>query len=305
MHFFILITIILIPLWGFDSNLPVLQLNPLSDEEKKVILYKGTETPYSGKYYKFNKEGIYLCKHCNAPLYKSSDKFESGCGWPSFDDAIPCAIKKTLDADGYRTEISCAHCRAHLGHVFIGEHFTKKNTRYCVNSISLKFQEKKADNIARAYFAGGCFWGMEYYFEKLDGVEEVTSGFMGGDVENPGYYDVVRGGTGHFEVIEVLYNPKKVTYETLARRFFEVHDPTQKDGQGPDIGERYHSVVFVNNYNERKIAEKLINILKKKGYDIATTIRAKKQFYKAEKYHQNYYKKKGTKPYCHRYVKRF
>lgn len=305
MHLFILITIIVIRLWGYDFGLPVLQLNPLSDEEKKVILYKGTEPPFSGKYYKYNKEGIYLCKYCNAPLYRSSDKFESGCGWPSFDDAIAGAIKKTLDADGHRVEITCAHCGAHLGHVFTGEHFTPKNTRYCVNSISLTFQEKKADNIARAYFAGGCFWGMEYYFEKLDGVEEVTSGFMGGNVKNPGYYDVVRGDTGHLEVIEVLYDPKKVTYETLARRFFEVHDPTQKDGQGPDIGQRYHSAVFVNNDNERKIVMKLIHILKKKGYDIATIIREKATFYKAEPYHQDYYKRKGTKPYCHRYVKRF
>lgn len=305
MRIFIFIFIQIALLWANSSSLPVLQLNELNDEEKRVILYKATEPPFSGKYYKFDKKGVYLCKHCNAPLYNSRDKFESGCGWPSFDDAIPGAVKRSLDADGHRVEITCAHCGAHLGHVFTGEHFTPKNTRYCVNSISLQFQEDATQNVSRAYFSGGCFWGMEYHFEKLKGVIEVTSGFMGGTLQNPSYYDVVRGDTGHLETIEVLYDPKQVSYETLARLFFEVHDPTQKDGQGPDIGQQYHSAVFVSNSKERKTVMKLIKILQAKGYDIATTIRKKKEFYKAEAYHQDYYEKKGSKPYCHAYVKRF
>lgn len=120
-----------------------MMLNKLTPEEERVIKYKGTELPFSGEYEKNTKEGTYICKQCNAPLYKSDDKFDAHCGWPSFDQEIKGAVKRIPDKDGMRTEIVCAKCGAHLGHVFEGEHFTPKNVRHCVNSISMKFVPKE------------------------------------------------------------------------------------------------------------------------------------------------------------------
>lgn len=287
-------------------------LENLTPQERNVIVDKGTERAFSGKYVNTTEKGVYTCKVCGTALYKSDDKFNSHCGWPSFDDAIEGAIKYQPDADGYRTEILCAKCNAHLGHVFKGEGLTTKNVRHCVNSISLNFDKKDenqtnatAPNIQKAYFSGGCFWGVEYHLEQLDGVKEVTSGFMGGTQKNPSYYDVVRKNTGHLETVEVVYDANKISYETLAKAFFEIHDPTQTNGQGPDIGSQYLSAIFVANEEEQKTIEKLIKILEEKGLKIATKILDKSEFYKAEDYHQDYYKRKGSKPYCHVYIKRF
>lgn len=119
-----------------------MKFNELTDEEKYVIENKGTEYPFTGKYNDFYEEGIFTCKKCNTPLYKSEDKFKSGCGWPSFDDEIDGAVKRVPDRDGRRVEIVCASCGGHLGHVFEGERLTAKNTRHCVNSISLNFEVK-------------------------------------------------------------------------------------------------------------------------------------------------------------------
>ncbi|HQP70313.1 MAG TPA: bifunctional methionine sulfoxide reductase B/A protein [Clostridiales bacterium] len=298
------IALLLILYSGKKENIKMTdQYNQLTPEEQRVIINKGTEAPFTGKYENFKENGVYICRQCGNMLYRSEDKFDSGCGWPAFDDEINGAVQRSTDPDGRRTEITCANCGGHLGHVFEGENLTKKNIRHCVNSISMDFIP--AENIKRAYFAGGCFWGVEYYMEKLNGVLEVYSGYMGGHIKNPTYKQVCTGTTGHFEAVEVLYDDRKIDFETIAREFFEIHDPTQADGQGPDIGQQYESVVFYNNETEKNITEKLIGMLESKGYETVTQVLKVSEFWKAEDYHQDYYEHKGTTPYCHGKIKRF
>ena len=287
---------------GQDTNV---QYNKLTPEEERVIVHKGTERAFTGKYADFFEEGVYTCKRCNAPLYRSQDKFKSDCGWPSFDDEIPGAVKRIPDKDGMRTEIVCGNCGGHLGHVFVGERFTAKNVRHCVNSISMNFIPAKETKAERAIFAGGCFWGVEYYFQKAEGVLSTEVGYTGGHRKNPTYEEVCSGTTGHIESIEVTFDPAKTSYEKMARLFFEIHDPTQVNRQGPDIGEQYQSVVFYIDGEQKKIAEQLISVLKEKGYKVATKLKKTKEFWKAEEYHQEYYAKNGHTPYCHAYVNRF
>ena len=281
------------------------QKKELTADEKQVIIHKGTERPFTGKYYDFKAKGTYVCKQCGTPLYRSEDKFDSQCGWPSFDDEIPGAVKRVPDADGRRTEIVCAHCGAHLGHVFMGEGFTPKNTRHCVNSISMEFVPAEELKIDTAIFAGGCFWGVEYYMKKAPGVLAVESGYIGGKVEDPSYEEVCEGNTGHVEAVRVLFDTSKTDYETLAKLFFEIHDPTQKDHQGPDYGEQYRSEIFYTSPEQKAVAEKLIQELKVKGYAVVTRLAPATTFWVAEDYHQNYYTRKGTLPYCHGYTRRF
>lgn len=279
--------------------------NPLNDFEKSVIINKSTERPFTGEYVNHKETGVYVCKQCNAPLYKSDDKFDSHCGWPSFDDEIAGAVNQIPDKDGMRTEIVCANCNGHLGHVFIGEKFTEKNTRHCVNSVSLKFIPKSGKKTEKAIFAGGCFWGVEYYFQNKNGVLETEVGYSGGKVENPSYKDVCTKNTGHAEVLQATFNPDVVSFEELAKLFFEIHDPTQQNRQGPDIGEQYRSEIFYVNDKQKEIALDLIRQLKAKGYDVQTGLTKFEKFWSAEDYHQEYYSKKDGEPYCHFYRKRF
>jgi peptide methionine sulfoxide reductase msrA/msrB len=281
--------------------------NRLTDEEHRVIVGKGTEAPFSGEFERHTAAGVYACRRCGAALYRSTDMFDAGCGWPAFDDAVPGAVLQRPDADGRRTEILCATCQGHLGHLFKGERFTPRDTRHCVNSLSMRFipEAGLAAAFERACFAGGCFWGVEFHLQQARGVIRAVSGYTGGHLENPSYRQVCAGTSGHIEAVEVLYDPRQTTYEALARRFFEIHDPTQVDRQGPDVGEQYRSVVFTLNDAQQAVAQKLVDLLVRRGYDVATRIVPAARFWPAEAEHQDYYFVHRKTPYCHRPVKRF
>jgi peptide methionine sulfoxide reductase msrA/msrB len=277
----------------------------LSSFESWVIDKKGTEQPFTGEYCNTNSPGHYHCKRCDSPLYRSQDKFPSHCGWPSFDDEISGSVKRIPDPDGRRTEIVCNSCGGHLGHIFEGEGFTSKNLRHCVNSISLVFKASESQPTSIALFASGCFWGTEFHFAKVPGVLATRVGFAGGHIENPSYKQVCAGSTGHLECCEVTYNPTQVSYEHLCKLFFETHDFSQTNGQGPDIGPQYLSALFLSSTDERKVAEEVIETLKEKGFKVATQIRPNAHFWPAEDYHQKYYFHEAKTPYCHIYRKIF
>ncbi|HOO99450.1 MAG TPA: bifunctional methionine sulfoxide reductase B/A protein [Bacteroidales bacterium] len=284
-----------------------LPYNDLSAEESSVIIAKGTEKPFTGKFNEHKEKGTYLCKKCGSALFYSDFKFDSGCGWPSFDDEIEGTVTRFPDPDGRRTEITCSTCGAHLGHVFEGERLTPNNLRHCVNSVSLDFVPAKLEpgRYGTAIFAGGCFWGVEYFLQKQPGVITVTSGYIGGHVKNPTYKQVCTGTTGHAEAVKIIYDPEKTDYETLLILFLEIHDPTQVGGQGPDIGHQYRSEIFWLNNEQKKTAQKNLDILRTKGYKIATALTRATEFFDAEGYHQDYYFNNGKIPYCHGYTKRF
>lgn len=272
----------------------------------KIIRDKATEHPFSGEYDTTEESGTYLCRQCGLALFRSETKFHSGCGWPSFDEEIPGAVKRLPDPDGHRTEIVCARCQAHLGHVFQGEGFTPHNLRHCVNSASLELvANRSVKETEEAIFAAGCFWGVEYYFKQLKGVLKTEVGYTGGHTNDPSYEEVCNGTSGHFEAIRVVYDPEIISYTQLVQYFFEIHDPTQPNGQGPDIGQQYLSVVFYYDESQKKSAEALKLQLEQSGLNIATQILPVTTFWRAETYHQDYYTKNGKNPYCHHYTKRF
>lgn len=282
--------------------------NDLTPEEAHIILDKGTEAPFSGKYDTHFEQGVYVCRRCNAPLYESSAKFQSHCGWPSFDEEIAGALIRQSDADGMRVEIICANCGGHLGHVFEGEQITAKNTRHCVNSLSLQFisADEVSKHYQKAVFASGCFWGTEYWFAQAPGVIATAVGYAGGLVPNPSYREVCRGNTGHAEAIQVIYDPKETDYEALVKLFYETHDPSQVDRQGPDVGTQYRSVIFVIDEAQQTVAEQVTQLLIDQGVEVATKIEHLKVFYpERDPNHQKYYFKKGSQPYCHIYQKKF
>lgn len=274
----------------------------LTAEEAQVILHKGTEAPFSGEYDTHFVNGLYICRQCETPLYRSYDKFDAGCGWPSFDDEIAGTVKRETDADGQRTEILCASCDGHLGHVFAGEHQTKKDTRHCVNSLSMQFisieklfEKAKADHprFGAALFAAGCFWGVEHRFINTVGVLATQVGYSGGELVSPSYADVCRGDTGHAETVLVIYDKTQIDYQALLNTFFNMHDPTQADRQGPDVGRQYRSAIFYLDSAQQQAATAAIDELKVKGIVAVTEIKAASDFWPAEAEHQHYHKQHG------------
>lgn len=284
-----------------------MKLNPLTPEEEEIIEKKGTEAPHSGEYDNFYRDGIYTCRHCGAPLYRSENKFDAHCGWPSFDAEIPGAIERSLDADGRRTEITCRRCGAHLGHVFWGEKMTEKDTRHCVNSLSMRFipKDKIGDMTEVVYFGGGCFWCAEAVFKNIKGIKSVISGYAGGEVSedagNINYEKVSTGKTGHAEVVKITYDPTVISYEMLLNIFFATHDPTTMNRQGADVGTQYRSIILYENENQEEIAEKFIDELERQHiFDspIVTEVRPIQRFFEAEDYHKDYYAKNPEAAYC-------
>ncbi|MEE2779642.1 MAG: bifunctional methionine sulfoxide reductase B/A protein [Myxococcota bacterium] len=266
----------------------------LSTAERHIVESCGTEPPGTGKWLKHESKGTYTCTRCGAPLFSSETKFDSRSGWPSFDDGLTGAVREL--PDGMRVEIRCARCDGHLGHVFRGEGFTSRDTRHCVNSLSMDFH---GGPLEEAFFAGGCFWGVELLLESVPGVLNVQSGYMGGTTKNPSYRQVIVGLGGHAEAVRVTFDPAVVSYQTLAQRFFEIHDPTQVDRQGPDVGAQYRSAIFVTGAAQDKVAKGLIKILERDGLKVATRVHPAGVFWPAEDYHQDYYVRTGKEPYCH------
>lgn len=290
------------------------EMRELTEFERFVIEEKGTEQPFTGKYTNHDAKGFYHCKKCDAPLYTSEHKFQSHCGWPSFDDEIPQAVLRVPDKDGLRTEIVCNQCGGHLGHVFMGEMLTTKNIRHCVNSVSLTFKEKqKTDELQKkndldfAVLGGGCFWCLEAVFSVLNGVTSVVSGYCGGDPARIDYESVCKGNTGHAEVVKIAFDPRIISYEELLLVFFDVHDPTSLNRQGNDIGTQYRSVIFACDSNQQQIASEMItkiNAAKVFEKPLVTELVALGTFFTAENYHQNYYAQNANQnSYCQLVVK--
>jgi len=278
----------------------------LTPEQYKVMIQCGTERPFSGKYNDFWETGTYFCAACGTPLFSSETKYEHGTGWPSFMSPINEAnlvYRDDFSLMMRRTEVRCAVCGAHLGHVFDdGPGPSRKH--YCINSAALDFQPETAAKTATqqktetATFAAGCFWGIEYKFGQVKGVLATVVGYSGGVTQNPTYRDVCTDKTGHAESVQVTFDPARVSYEDLVRKFFGFHDPTQLNRQGPDVGTQYRSVIFYANESQRQTAEKVKAEYEKSGAfkkNIVTEIVPAGQFYKAEEYHQKYYEKNKIK----------
>jgi peptide methionine sulfoxide reductase msrA/msrB len=271
-------------------------------------LHAATERAFTGRYWDEHRPGTYVCVLGGLPLFRSEDKFDSGTGWPSFTRPIdPEHVVLRTDATlGIpRTEVLDARSGSHLGHVF-DDGPAPSGKRFCMNSAALKFipdgkplpAVSQPVKMETAYFAGGCFWGVEDVFEQIEGVIDAESGYMGGSVDHPTYKQVCSGSTGHAETVKVVFDPARVRYEQLLKVFFDNHDPTQLDRQGPDFGSSYRSAVFAATGEQKRLVEQFVNALagtpRFQGRKIVTQIiDPGPKFWPAESYHQDYHRVHG------------
>jgi len=282
----------------------------LDEETYRITQKAGTEAPFCGTLLDNKKDGVYCCVVCGLPLFSSDHKFTSGTGWPSFFQPFdPDHVDEHEDRSlgMVRTEITCARCGSHLGHVF-ADGPEPTGMRHCLNSASLTFYEEGEERPSEslpvktetAYFAGGCFWGIEHYFQKGEGVVSAVSGYQQGHVKDPTYKQVCYEDTGHAEIVKVVFDPERSSYERLLEAFFVMHDPTQLNRQGPDVGDQYRSGIYYTSEAQKKAAEAFIAKLEASGRysrPIVTEVEEAETFYPAEAYHQDYIVKTGRA--CH------
>ncbi|GGH75785.1 peptide methionine sulfoxide reductase MsrA [Filimonas zeae] len=290
----------------------------LTPEQYYILRQKGTERPFTGKLLMNKEKGVYKCAACGNELFTDDMKFDSHCGWPSFDREI-AGGKITQHEDNThgmrRTEILCGKCGGHLGHIF-DDGPTETGQRYCVNSVSLEFVKAgeetpaataaPANNIDTVTLGGGCFWCVEAVYEQLDGIIKVESGYAGGEVPNPTYKAVCTGTTGHAEVVQLTYDKSKTSLDEILKVFFTVHDPTTLNRQGADVGTQYRSVIYYRNAEQEQKAKEIIAALNKEHIwdsPVVTEVTAFDKFYKAEDYHQNYYQQNPEQGYCRMVVR--